>query len=134
MGKIGKRVGLGDSEDDEELGFGFEEENLLDFEDYVFDTPAELLTEQNRNKFGEEIGVKDRGGTDTGKRGGPLSSSFMAGGPPTAMADSVASSTSSMDGSDDDEFDDDEFDDEYDSDESDEEEEEEDSFGLDLSV
>lgn len=107
-----------------------EEENLLDFDDYVFDTPAELLTEQNAAKKKlDEQGGKDGTRESTTKGAGPLSASLVAGGFPAAMTDPTASDGSSMEGSEgsgDDEDEDDEFEDEFDSDESDDEEE----YGL----
>ena len=131
--QVGKHARAFVNEHDMDLeemeAIGFQDENLLDFEDYVFDTPAELLVEQNAaNKPTDEVVGKEGGiHREDGKGTLTLSQSFVAGMQPANLA---ASSASEMDDSD---FSGDDFDDEYDSYDDSEEHEDEVSFDLEFS-
>lgn len=140
LGKLGKGVvqvgkharafvNEHDMDMEEMEAIGFQDENLLDFEDYVFDTPAELLAEQNAaNKLTDEV-VGKEGSTHREELKGNLAfgQSFVAG---IQSANSAASSASEMYDSD---LSEDDFDDEYDSYDDSEEKEEVDSFDQEFS-
>lgn len=147
LGKLGKgvkQVGIHgvtkvflnehDIDVEEMEAIGFRDEPDADFEDYVFDTPAELLEQNAAKKNNLDEGAANETNRDEVKASGIMgvAHSVVAGINPVSMTDSTASSASDMGDS---EMDDDNFDDEYDSldDNSTEEGEDDNEYNLEFS-